>query len=527
MAYAVNPILPGFNPDPSIIRVDRDYYIATSTFEWFPGVQLHHSTDLIHWEVISHPLGSVQLNMSGNPNSGGVWAPCLSFDNGIYYLIFTDVKSYNGIFKDTHNYLVTAKDIMGPWSEPVYLNSSGFDPSLFHDGDGRKWLLNMLWDYRSWKNPFGGILLQEYSVKERKLIGEPSLIFRGTPLGFTEGPHLYKKNGFYYLITAEGGTSYPHAVTLARSTSIYGPYEVFPENPVLTSRGFPESVLQKAGHASLAEGHDGSWYLVHLCGRPVGPDRRCILGRETCIEKVIWKDGWLRLASGGNSPCTLVEIEGSGAETSSKPRYFRDDFEGSTWNINLQSLRIPLGRRGSLQERFGYLRLYGRESLSSLHEQSLLACRQQDFRVRVSTKLEFHPVNFQQTAGLVYYYDTISHYYLYITNDEVNGRVLTILYNQLGKQSQPIGMGTTLPGEGPVWLALAADGETARFSYSLDGENFQNIGAALDAAVLSDDYYTNIQESRFTGAFIGICCQDMSGRGAYADFDYFEYRSLE
>src|SRR4249920_454986 len=144
----VNPILRGFNPDPSIVRVGDDYYIATSTFEWFPGVQIHHSRDLIHWHLIARPLNRAsQLDMRGNPDSCGIWAPCLSYADGLFWLVYTDVKRYDGNFKDTHNYIVTAAAIDGSWTDPVHVNSSGFDPSLFHDDDGRKWFLNMQWNH--------------------------------------------------------------------------------------------------------------------------------------------------------------------------------------------------------------------------------------------------------------------------------------------------------------------------------------------------------------------------------------------
>jgi xylan 1,4-beta-xylosidase len=225
-----NPILPGFNPDPSILRVGDDYYIATSTFEWYPGVQIHHSRDLVHWRLLTRPLTRAsQLNMLGDPDSCGIWAPCLTYADGLFWLIFTDVKRYGratapGVsgasLRDYHNYLVTSPRIDGEWSDPIYLNSSGFDPSLFHDDDGRKYLLNMLWDHRPGMNRFAGIVLQEYSVKQRKLIGNRKNIFKGTPIGLTEGPHLYKRNGWYYLLTAEGGTGWNHTVTLARSKKI-------------------------------------------------------------------------------------------------------------------------------------------------------------------------------------------------------------------------------------------------------------------------------------------------------------------
>ena len=162
-----NPILRGFNPDPSIIRVGEAYYIATSTFEWFPGVQIHRSYDLVHWELLTHPLRRIsQLDMRGVPDSCGVWAPCLSYHEGTFYLVYSNVKSFDGVWKDTPNYLVTTEDIEGDWSEPIFLSASGFDGSLFHDDDGRKWFTSMLTDHRNGKF-FGGIILQEYS---RRLI---------------------------------------------------------------------------------------------------------------------------------------------------------------------------------------------------------------------------------------------------------------------------------------------------------------------------------------------------------------------
>src|SRR5437588_2327730 len=237
-----NPILPGFNPDPSIVRVGDDYYIATSTFEWFPGVQIHHSRDLVNWRLLTRPLRRAsQLNMLGDPDSCGIWAPCLSHDGQQFYLVYTDVKRYGrtsvggaagASLRDFHNYLVTARHIDGDWSEPIYLNSSGFDPSLFHDADGRKHLLNMLWDHRPGRNRFAGIVLQEYSPREQRLVGRRRLIFRGTSIGFTEAPHLYKRGGYYHLLVAEGGTFWGHAVTMARSREIAGPYEVHPDTYV-------------------------------------------------------------------------------------------------------------------------------------------------------------------------------------------------------------------------------------------------------------------------------------------------------
>ena len=196
-----NPILPGFCPDPSIIRVGEDYYIANSSFEWWPGVKIYHSKDLKHYEQLPSPLNRMsQLNMVGEGDSCGVWAPDISWDGEYFWLIYTDVKTRTGGLFNTHNYLVKSKDIRGGWSEPVYLNSSGFDPSVFHDTDGKMYIVNMI-------NNFKGILVQEYDPEKECLVGEAKNVFPGTGRGYTEGPHIYHIGEYYYLLMAEGGTS--------------------------------------------------------------------------------------------------------------------------------------------------------------------------------------------------------------------------------------------------------------------------------------------------------------------------------
>jgi xylan 1,4-beta-xylosidase len=524
----INPILPGFNPDPSILRVEDDYYIATSTFEWFPGVQIYHSKDLVNWKLIAHPLNRIsQLDMHGNPSSGGVWAPCLSYDKRTFYLVYTNVKSFSGIFKDTHNYLVTAKDVCGEWSEPIYLNSSGFDPSLFHDEDGKKWLVNMRWDHRPNRNRFNGILLQEYSPEEKKLIGSEVNIFKGTELGLTEGPHLYKHNGYYYLLTAEGGTSYEHAVTMARSKSITGPYEVDPMNPILTSRNDASLQLQKAGHASVVETQKGEWYIAHLCGRPVSGKRRCILGRETALQKMKWtEDGWFRLDNDTNKPAVYVQAPLL-PEHKWDTGPIRDDFDSYVLNIHFQSLRIPPQEDMlSLKERPGFLRLKGKESLSSLHRQSLVGRRQQSFYYEAGTCMEFEPHSFQQMAGLIYYYDTMNFYYLHVSQDESMGKCLNILVCNNKSFDYPIGDGIPIGNAERVYLRVEVKYDQIHFLYSMDGEGWNSIGPVFDATILSDEHFDDIGEERFTGAFVGLCCQDLTGKDIHADFDYFEYKNI-
>ena len=519
-----NPVLTGFNPDPSIVRVGDDYYIATSTFEWFPGVQISHSKDLEHWRVVSRPLSRyAQLDMRGNPNSGGIWAPALSYHDGLFYLIYTNVRRWAGSFKDVYNYLVTAPSIEGPWSDPIYLNSSGFDPSLFHDDDGRKWLVNMVWDHRPLHNSFGGILLQEYDPERKALVGPIKNIFKGTDLGLVEAPHLYKVDGWYYLITAEGGTFLTHAESVARSRQVDGPYEVMPGNPLITSAYDQRLRLQSAGHASLVQHQDGSWGLAYLCRRPL-PNGRSILGRETALQPIVWEDGWPRLAGGGNKPSDTFEAPDLPSHPwPASPE--RDDFDADTLSIDWQAPRVPIDENmASLTARRGHLRLYGRESIVSNFEQSLVARRQDHFHVVASTCVEFEPETFQQMAGLVAFYNTDSFYYLFLTQAPHSRKCLGLMRCERGDVTYPIEKEYPLDGHDRVYLRLEIDHDRIRFSYSTDGENWTAAGWEQDASILSDEH---VVPCGFTGNFVGMACQDLTGRRKHADFDWFEYRVIE
>jgi xylan 1,4-beta-xylosidase len=526
----VNPVLPGFNPDPSICRAGDDYYIATSTFEWYPGVQIHHSTDLKNWRLVHRPLNrSALLNMLGNPDSCGVWAPCLSWSDGLFYLVYTDVKRFDGNFKDTHNYLTTCETIDGEWSNPVYLNSSGFDASLFHDNDGHKWLLNMVWDHRADRRFFRGIALQEFSVEERRLIGERKIIFEGTELDFTEGPHLYHYNDYYYLITAEGGTSYGHAVTMARSKSIDGPYEVDPSGPVVTSRDNPEWPLQRAGHGDIVETDQGDLFLVHLVSRPLPGSRISPLGRETAIQKLDYTDdGWFRLAGGHSLP--QLELNAPQlAEGIIASDIEHDDFDDDELNSVYQWLRTPWPEEFmSLSERPGYLRLYGMESPGSLFRQALIARRQTSFACEATTVVEFEPENFQQMAGLILYYNSSKFHYLYISTDSEIGRHIGIMSCEADLSLNVIypvqEQRTRLPNSGPVYLRANVDGDKLRFSWSMSGSEWKEVPIAGDISPLSDEAGKG-GGVNFTGTFVGVCCNDLSGMRKHADFDFLSYRS--
>ena len=532
-----NPILPGFNPDPSICRVGDDYYIATSTFEWFPGVQIFHSRDLANWRLLTRPLvRKAQLDMRGDPDSCGVWAPCLSHDGERFHLIYTDVKRYGrttvggasgASLRDFHNYLVTCETIDGEWSDPIHLNSAGFDPSMFHDDDGRKYLVNMLWDHRPGNNRFAGIVLQEYSPAEQKLIGERTNIFPGTPLALTEAPHLYKREGYYYLLTAEGGTGWNHAVTMARSHTLTGPYELHPQTYILSSRTRPDAPLQRAGHADLVDTQDGYTYMVYLCGRPLKNRGRCVLGRETAIQPMGWaEDGWLYTYDGYGLPALGIDSPDL-PEAPWPATPVRAEFDGPDLPIDFQWLRTPEPEAiFSLTDRPGHLRLRGRESIGALFTQSLVARRQQAFCFSAACAMEFSPEHFQQAAGLVAYYNGAKFHYLHVTHDETVGRHLRVM-TALPDAPQADAFTAPVPiPEGRIELRAEVDHERLRFAWRADAGDWNWLPEQFDQSILSDEA-TAPGQPNFTGAFIGMACQDVSGAGRHADFDWFEYRERD
>ncbi len=532
-----NPVLRGFHPDPSIVRVGQDYYLATSTFQWYPGVAIYHSRDLVNWRPAAQPLDRTSLlDMRGNADSGGVWAPALSHDGQRFHLIYTDVKSWGNseVFKDSHNYLTTAENIEGPWSEPIYMNSSGFDPSLFHDtegsagvdagGDGRKWFVNMLWDHRAGRNSFSGIVLQEYSPEEKRLIGPREVIFRGTELGVTEAPHLYRKDGWYYLLTAEGGTSWEHAVTVARSRSLHGPYEVHPGNPILTAVDAPGLPIQKSGHASFTHTPDGQWVIAYLCGRPITEQgqielKQCPLGRETALQSLVWdEDGWPRLASGGHHPQLHAELPALPLHPWPKTAA-RDDFGGSELRSEWMTLRAPAELMG-VELTGNSLKLTGHESLNSKHQLALVGRRLQALDATFRTALSFEPEDFQQMAGVCAYYDSRNWVYLRLSRDEEQGRTLAVLQSENGEYRELLPQEMAVGETSPVHLGIMYGGGQFWFEYSVDGENWQQIGNRLNAGLLSDEHCGGLS---FTGTFLALTCQDLSGRQVAAEFQWAEY----
>jgi xylan 1,4-beta-xylosidase len=385
-----NPILPGFHPDPSICRVGDEYYLVTSTFEYFPGVPVFQSHDLVHWRLIGHCLTrKSQLNLDGIRSSKGIYAPTIRHHDGIFYMVTTMV--------DGGNFYVTAKDPAGPWSDPVWLDAEGIDPSLFFDDDGAVY-------YTRHAGQGDGVIVQSLlDVGTGKLAGEMREIWRGTGGIWPEGPHIYKINGKYYLMIAEGGTAAGHMETVARSGSPWGPFESFPGNPILTHRTREGHPIQYLGHADLVETQDG-WWGVCLGVRPVGGAYHHI-GRETFLSPVVWTgDGWPVFNGKGTLETAMPLPRLVQKAWPEEPP--RDDFDAAMLGLSWNHVRNPNVRDYSLTERPGHLRLWGSEiGMGDVGSPAFVGRRQTDHFCHAAARLSFDPKSPNEEAGLALRYD--------------------------------------------------------------------------------------------------------------------------
>ncbi len=535
-----NPILKGFHPDPCICRAGEDYYIATSTFEWFPGVRIFHSRDLKNWQLASMPLDSVdKLDLKGNPDSGGIWAPALSYADGQFWLLYTDVKVVDAPWKNGRNYLITAPSIEGPWSDPIPMGNGGFDPSMYHAEGGKKYYVYRPWGMRNHSDPINNIVIQEYNPETKTLEKVRHKIFDGTALKYTEAPHIYKKDDYYYLLTAEGGTSFEHSVTVARSRDLFGPYEVSPHGSLVTTWHTPENPLQKAGHGSLVETQNGEWFVSYLASRPLRfPNRpllarwgrgACPMGRETAIDRVEWIDGWPKVVGGPHAKLSIPEADLPECNWGVSEDIV-DHFDTGTLGGHWQTLRIPFSDAlGSLSDNPGHLRLYGKDSLVSLFEQSTVATRWRHHHFSAQVKMDFKPENFQQSAGMCCYYNTSNFTYCMIDFDEALGKRCLRLV-QVDKQAASFYYYNDAPIVIPdetdhIWMKVEVNGLEYQYSYSLDGEHWNLLDRVFESWKISDDYIDG--RGFFTGAFVGLHCEDISGDGCHADYSDFIYTAKD
>lgn len=500
-----NPVIPGMASDPSVVRVGDDYYLVTSTFEYFPGVPVYHSKDLVHWRIIGHALTRPsQLPLIRLTRNGGIWAPTIRYHDGLFYMVTTLKTEAGG------NFFVTAKDPAGPWSEPVMLDQGGIDPSLFFDDDGKVYLTT------------GGgqcpmrICQSEIDPKTGKRLSEIKGLWSGTGGSSPEGPHLYKKGGYYYLTIAEGGTEYGHMQTVARSRGPWGPYESNPRNPILTHRNFKSSPFQATGHADLVEAHDGSWWTIFHAIRPASRQAHHT-GRETMLAPVNWsEDGWPVVNHTGTVTPRMdvktLPLHPWPAEPA------RDDFDAAklapTWSFvrNLEAARL------SLTERPGWLRLKG--STVTLDDPDFppvsVLRRQQHLEAEAVTLVSFNPTRTGEEAGIAVRQNERHHYEIGIRRASTGGREVYLRYRIGGINT--VAAAESI-GEGPVRLRVRAMPEIYRYSYAVGTGAFRDLGG------VETRYLASEVANGFNGVFIGPFA---TGRGrdasVPADFDWFDYK---
>jgi len=507
-----NPILPGCYPDPSICRVGEDYYLVTSSFEYFPGLPIFQSRDLIHWNQIGHVLDRPsQLDLDEIRPSAGLYAPTIRYHNGTFYVINTlvDGKTKSG------NFIVTATQPQGPWSEPYWLEGAdGIDPSLFFDEDGECWYVGTRLNEKGHYTGHTEIYLQELDLENIKLVGEETVLWDGAVKGvvWAEAPHIYKVDGYYYLLIAEGGTAHHHSVTIARSKNIMGSYEGNRGNPILTHRHLGlDYPIVGTGHADLVETQNGDWWMVLLAMRPYG-GYYYNLGRETFLVPVRWEDDWPIVSPGTGR----VEFE---YPTPQLPEHVypiaskRDDFNANTLAYQWNFLRTPREDFYSLTERKGFLRLRLRpQQLTEQSNSSFVGRRQQHINFTAQTELEFTP-QANECAGLVLIQNNVFHFRFVVMHE--NEKIIRLIKRSHGKDeilaAHPLHANRCT-------LKVTAHEQDYSFYFSTDGQ-WQTLVENVDGRILSTPV-----AGGFVGAYIGMYASSNGQPSTnHADFDWFEY----
>ncbi|HEX2926676.1 MAG TPA: glycoside hydrolase family 43 protein [Ruminiclostridium sp.] len=509
-----NPILPGFYPDPSICRAGEDYYLVTSSFAYYPGLPVFHSRDLVNWKQIGHALDRAsQLELDGLEQSQGLYAPTIRYNQGTFYIACTNVG------KDG-SFIITAQSPEGPWSEPYWLQDApGIDPSLFFDDDGKAYYMgtNEAPDAKFFGD--NEIWLRELDTANMQLTGPRYGLWKGALKNavWPEGPHIYKVDGYYYLMIAEGGTDYHHSVCIARSRSILGPYEGYEGNPILTHRHLGRKYpIANVGHADMVQTHNGEWWMVALASRPYGGYFRN-LGRETFLIPVIWEDGW-----------PVVSPQSGKVETSyirpklpyEKPeeQVCLEHFDGRKLGLIWNFIRTPREDFYSLTERQGFLRLKLRPpKISELKNPSFIGRRQQHINFRAGTVMEFLPENQNEAAGILLIQNNNYHIRFECTKSGEDN-IIQLVVCSGGKESI-IAKKEVNPEH--IHMAVEAHGQDYSFYYGY-GNELLELAADVDGRILSTDL-----AGGFVGTYIGMFASSNGLESKNkADFDLFEYSGI-
>lgn len=494
-----NPVVTGAHPDPSIIRVDEDYYMVNSTFIYFPAIPILHSRDLVHWRIIGHGITEPDyLELDGLEDGRGIWAPDISYYKGRFYIVAT-YRLNDGGPVCRRQLVVSSDRPEGPYSRPFFIDEDGIDPSLFTDDDGRRYmLLNR------------GARIFEVSGDCTRKLSEAGLLWYGDNKRAPEGPHMIKKDGYYFLFLAEGGTGMGHRISVARSRELMGIYESCPYNPIMLQTD-PAAYIQRTGHGKPVRTRKGDWYMVYLCGRRVG-EGYTILGRETALDPIAWTaDGW-PLVNGGRGPSVLQDVPDIPVHPWEAKE--TDHFDGEKLGLDWMFVRTPPHNGYSLQN--SCLRLYGGGyDLDSQRCKSLIVRRQKDFCFTAETKLCLYRGQNGWEAGLTGYYDTLTHLKFSVIGSEDGYRLRVMEKNDTREVSH---IERVIQAGEELYLKMKTEYLQRSFYYSVDGKAWHELCVLDDVYYLCDEALT--KGKRFTGAMVGLYAISV---GTYADFDYFRY----
>ena len=499
MTVVHNPVLPGCYPDPSICRVGEDFYLVTSTFEYLPGLPIMRSRDLVRWEQVGAAVTD-QIDSADVPSSGALYAPTIRHHDGVFYVVCTFVDPTDDARGG--NFLVTATDPAGPWSDPVWLDVGGIDPSIFFDDDGRVWMhgTRLVEKDPEWFHQTE-VWIREYSLTEQKLVGPEHVVWNGAVKGvvWAEGPHLYKKDGTYYLVAAEGGTEFHHAVSVARAENVTGPYTGNKGNPILTHRHLGRgSELVGVGHADLVEAVDGSWWAVCLGMRTYG-GYHYNLGRECFLVPVVWEDGWPVLAPGlgrvpdevevpfaSDGPLGVVQGTTSGVVTPGDPRW-------CAVRALPQDVAVPDGDRWVLPVR--------PEPLTGTGVPPFLGVRQQhrDVDITVQVRAELPE---GEEVGIAVRQSENDHVRLGLTRAASGAWTAIVVHRRKGADEAIGTVGLDVTDGAEVGLRLRARGQDYAFEVTRIGADGEV--ATLPVAVADGRTLDSVATGGFLGLWVGV-----------------------
>lgn len=504
-----NPVISGFFPDPSIVRIGEDYFIVNSTFQYFPAIVISHSRDLVNWEIIGHAVTENDyLDISDLDDSLGIWAPDISYHNNTYYIFAT--LRLNGSNDEADCRIIRRQIIMksdkpeGPYSKPVFIDIDGIDPSHFVDDDGTHYMVI---------HP--GVRLVRLNNECTEALSEPVVIWEGTSARCPEGPHIFKKDNYYYILLAEGGTGYGHMISSARSKKLSGPYEPSPYNPIMTQKN-TEALIQRAGHGKFVKTQNNEWWVAYLCGRK-NLGNFTTLGRETALDPVQeTDDGWF-IINNGKGPSAVQK-----APDLSEQRYtekFFDNFDNNKLELYWQFVRNPDNSAWSLTERQGFLRLWTLDyDLDTIKAKNTLLRREKHHKYAAGLSMEFYPQKKGQQAGLVCYYGIHCYIKLFTTFDKTLKLFLLENRNDVKK----IIFTASDIKQNNIFLKVEVSMQKRQFYFSYDNKNWKNAGSIEDASFLSDEGAT-IGKTH-TGTLVGMYANNGgTGERISADFDWFNY----